>query len=80
MWFNIRRNIISLVGVAYDITERKKIEEEREKLIYELQKALSDIKTLGGLIPKGKIKWKLDTLRIFNQLKDLQLKRYAICF
>jgi len=37
--------------VAHDITERKKAEEEREKLISELKKALSDIKTLSGLLP-----------------------------
>jgi PAS domain S-box-containing protein len=37
--------------VAHDITERKKAEEEREKLISELKKALSDIKTLNGLLP-----------------------------
>jgi len=34
-----------------DITERKRIEEEREKLIYELQDALANIKTLRGLLP-----------------------------
>jgi len=34
-----------------DITERKKIEEEREKLIRELQEALAKVKTLGGLLP-----------------------------
>jgi PAS domain S-box-containing protein len=37
--------------VITDITERKKIEAEREKLIVELQKALTEIKTLQGLIP-----------------------------
>jgi len=37
--------------VAHDITDRKKSEEEREKLIAELQKALSDVKTLSGLLP-----------------------------
>jgi len=34
-----------------DITERKRIEEEREKLIHELQDALANIKTLRGLLP-----------------------------
>jgi PAS domain S-box-containing protein len=34
-----------------DITERKRGETEREKLIHELQKALSEVKTLSGLFP-----------------------------
>jgi PAS domain S-box-containing protein len=34
-----------------NITERKRIEEEREKLIRELQIALTNIKTLRGLLP-----------------------------
>ncbi len=34
-----------------NITERKRMEEEREKLIRELQDALANIKTLRGLLP-----------------------------
>jgi PAS domain S-box-containing protein len=34
-----------------DITERKRAEEEREKLIRELQQAISEVKTLSGLLP-----------------------------
>jgi PAS domain S-box-containing protein len=34
-----------------DITQKKKEEREREALIDQLQKALSDVKTLGGLLP-----------------------------
>lgn len=42
---------IALYGMYRDITERKRIEEERERLIRELQEALANIKTLRGLIP-----------------------------
>lgn len=38
-------------GIVRDITDRKQIEEEREKLINELQKALKEIKTLRGILP-----------------------------
>ncbi len=38
-------------GIVYDITERKQIEEERQRLISELQEALSKVKTLSGLLP-----------------------------
>ena len=39
------------ISISRDITERKKMEEEREKMIQELQKAMHDIKTLHGIIP-----------------------------
>lgn len=38
-------------GVDKDITVQKEAEEERERLIRELQDAISKIKTLSGLIP-----------------------------
>lgn len=34
-----------------DISDRKRVEEERERLISELQKALSEVKTLSGMLP-----------------------------
>lgn len=43
--------IIGLVGIGRDITERKRAEEERERLISELQDALADVKLLSGLVP-----------------------------
>ena len=42
---------IGFRGVSRDITERKRMEEEREKLIHELQDALVNVKTLRGLLP-----------------------------
>jgi len=38
-------------GADKDISERKRAEEERENLIRDLQKALSEVKTLNGLLP-----------------------------
>ena len=43
--------MIAAVETLQDITELKRIEEERERLNAELQDALSKIKTLRGLIP-----------------------------
>jgi hypothetical protein len=40
-----------LLGIFRDVTEYKRAEEEREKLIHELQDALGKIKTLSGLLP-----------------------------
>ncbi len=41
----------SVVCISKNITERKRGEEERERLICELQDALSKIKTLSGMLP-----------------------------
>lgn len=38
-------------AIVRDITERKRAEAEREKLIRELQNALSEVKTLQGFLP-----------------------------
>jgi PAS domain S-box-containing protein len=43
--------IIGALETLEDITERKGAEEEREKLILELQEAISKIKRLSGLLP-----------------------------
>ena len=40
-----------IIGTHSDISERKKVEVEREKLVSELQEALGKVKTLSGLLP-----------------------------
>jgi PAS domain S-box-containing protein len=40
-----------VLSLFYDITERRQAEKERTRLISELQKALSDVKMLSGMIP-----------------------------
>lgn len=55
-WYNSvfkdeRGNILATLSSGEDITERKRIEEEREKLIHELREAFAQIKTLSGLVP-----------------------------
>ncbi len=41
----------TLSGMILDITERKRSEEERERLILDLREALAKIKTLSGMLP-----------------------------
>ena len=41
----------SILSSIEDITERKRAEEDRDKLIADLQKALLEVKTLKGIIP-----------------------------
>lgn len=40
-----------MAGVSIDISERKRGEEERERLVAELRRALADVRTLRGLLP-----------------------------
>jgi hypothetical protein len=40
-----------IYGVARDITERKRAEEERERLVAELQAAQTEVRTLRGFLP-----------------------------
>jgi len=46
-----RGAIVGVIGVAFDITERKAAEAERERAIVELRAALDRVRTLSGLIP-----------------------------
>lgn len=43
--------VTTVMCISKNITERKRAEEERERMIEELKKALSEIKELSGLLP-----------------------------
>ena len=49
--YDAHGNLIGFQGTVRDVTERKRNEEERERLILELQEAVSQVKTLSGLLP-----------------------------
>ena len=44
-------NLLGILSVGNDITERKLAEEENKRLIQKLQEALAKVKTLSGLLP-----------------------------
>jgi len=44
-------NLTGYLGFFRDISERKRYEADREKLVFELREALAQVKTLSGLIP-----------------------------
>lgn len=69
-----------------NITDRKKVEKEREELIADLQQALCDVKTLSGLLPICASCRKIrDDKGYWNQLETYILKNsgaifsYSIC-
>jgi len=43
--------VLRMTGTHRDVSERKRADAEREKLIVELQNALAEVKTLSGLLP-----------------------------
>ena len=47
----IREHKVTAEALKKDVTDRKKIEAEREEIINELKKALAEIKTLKGIVP-----------------------------
>ncbi|MCK9297058.1 MAG: cache domain-containing protein [Desulfobulbaceae bacterium] len=49
--FDQTGEVTQLIEYMIDITDRKEVEEEKERLIAQLQKALEDIKTLQGIVP-----------------------------
>ncbi|MFC1592061.1 response regulator [Thermodesulfobacteriota bacterium] len=49
--YNDKREVIAAASILQDISERKHIETEREKLISDLQAALKKVKTLSGMLP-----------------------------
>lgn len=51
VWKHEDGSIIGYEGIIRDITEKRRIEMERDQLISELQEALESIRTLKGLIP-----------------------------
>jgi PAS domain S-box-containing protein len=44
-------NVVACAVTSFDITDRRRIEAEREGLIADLQQALAKVKTLSGLLP-----------------------------
>lgn len=49
--FDKTNRIVGLTLLLTDITERKKLEQEREDLIKKLEESLREIKTLSGMLP-----------------------------
>ena len=51
IWYLKREVAKKTQSLRTEIKERMQAEEEKEKLIFKLQKALDEVKTLGGLLP-----------------------------
>lgn len=69
------KNVTSTSTIARDITDLKRVEAEREKLVCELQTALSHVKTLSGLLPICAGCKKIRDDRGYWQQVDIYIKR-----
>jgi PAS domain S-box-containing protein len=49
--FDAQGNVVGAIQSVRDITAAKRTEQERERLIVELQEALAEVRTLSGLLP-----------------------------
>ena len=48
---DIEGSVTGGLGIVEDITTRKRLEEEKQKVVVDLQKALSEVKKLSGFLP-----------------------------
>jgi len=66
-----------LYSIIHDITERKKAEKERDKLINELQEVSKEIKTLKGILPFCTFCKKIRDDKGYWEKVDIYIHRYS---
>jgi PAS domain S-box-containing protein len=66
-----------LYSIIHDITDRKQVEEEREKLINELQEAIKEIKTLRGILPLCSFCKKIRDDKGYWEQVDVYIHKYS---
>jgi len=69
--------VIAFNEIVEDITARKLAEEEREKLIKELQEALKEIKTLRGILPICSFCKKIRDDKGYWEQVDVYIHKYS---
>jgi PAS domain S-box-containing protein len=70
-------NILLSRSIFRDITKRKQAEEEREKLIKNLQEALQEIKTLRGILPLCSFCKKIRDDKGYWEQVDVYIHKYS---
>ena len=65
------------ISIGRDITDRKQAEEEREKTIDELQRALKEIKTLRGILPLCSFCKKIRDDKGYWEQVDVYIHKYS---
>ena len=74
-------SVFGILGTYEDITEKKRAELEREKLVADLQKALAKVQTLSGLLPMCAACRKIrDDSGYWSQVEDYLAKHTEVKF
>jgi PAS domain S-box-containing protein len=78
---NSAGQIIGVSTIARDIAERKRAEQERERLVEDLQRVLGEVKTLSGLLPICSYCKKIrDDKGCWNQIEHYLRERSRVNF
>ena len=70
-------NVISIEGIVQDITKLKQAETDREAAIKKLEKALSEIKTLRGILPLCSFCKKIRDDKGYWEQVDVYIKKHS---
>jgi PAS domain S-box-containing protein len=68
---------IGVCGFSHDVTEKKQLEDEKEKLIKELRKALDEIRTLRGILPLCSFCKKIRNDKGYWEQVDVYIRKYS---
>ena len=70
-------NVLGIEGIVQDITEFKQAEADRESAVKKLEKALSEIKTLRGILPLCSFCKKIRNDKGYWEQVDVYIHKYS---
>ena len=70
-------NVLGIEGIVQDITKLKRAEADRENAIQKLEKALSEIKTLRGILPLCSFCKKIRDDKGYWEQVDVYINKYS---
>jgi hypothetical protein len=74
--YNLEGKLIGFDSISRDITEQKKLEEEKQKAMLDLEMALFEIKTLRGFIPICSGVKRYEMIKIIGTHIEIYLKQH----
>ncbi len=74
---NLNNTMTSRDNLVSEVEQRKKVEEEREKVIFKLNKALSEVKSLRGILPLCSFCKKIRDDKGYWEQVDVYIHKYS---
>jgi PAS domain S-box-containing protein len=75
--FDDSGNVLGVEGIVQDVTELKRAEAERENAVKKLEKALSEIRTLRGILPLCSFCQKIRDDKGYWEKVDVYIHKYS---